>query len=635
MSDTYSLLSDKTLLNEAWHLAQREARTSDFILDALQHGDFGFHLHEYIESISRRIKNESYRPNPLRRIDVPKSNYAVRPGSSVYFEDLIVLYAIALLIAPKLDKCLPSSVSSWRVKHKRKRKGELFEKKKNQLLEKYPFWKSKTISYYADIFEPWYDGWISHSEEMTALYKKGYDFMVVSDVVAYFENIELALLRELLIAKLGDGYQRIINFLMQILSYWAWPATNWVDAPRGIPQGSGVSSFIGNLYLLPLDQVFENDKSVKYLRYMDDITIFAKDYYAARDALLEMTVQLRHLRLNVQGAKTEILKGKEIEEHLSDKNMDRLDPVIKSIVGDGNLTKDDRMRYSQMLRNFRKEMPTTIKDHKQSRFYRRMVSAHSMLEDIGMIDRVFGQMRRNSDYRIIYSAYRYFRTLNRNIKSIPEGVLNLLSDRDISLFYFQKAWLLTILRYTKDDSDRSLGICKSELENDTADLYIKEQAAMFYGTRVLNNRQKKYALKKFKEAIQPSLKRAWIHGISQISSPEELNLLAIELMLDMEPEIHRLGRMVYDLLNNHDKSIKQTNELFRDFEGQLIRSSSIVDRIWEIDVLSKNQHEDVKKKLLNYILRDSSKVKLPFLRDRFLRIQRRLEAEIRRNQRGE
>lgn len=644
MSDIYSLLSGETLLKEAWHLAHKEARTSDFILDSLRHGDFGFHLHEYIGSISRRIKNESYHPNPLRRIDVPKSNYAVRPGSSVYFEDLIVLYAVALLIAPKLDDILPEFVSSWRVKPEGKRNKELFKKEKNRLLEKYPFWKPKTIRDYADIFKPWYDEWISHNEEMAALYVEGYNFMVVSDVVAYFENIELALLRELLINTLGGEYQKIVNFLIWMLSYWAWPATNWLNAPRGIPQGNGVSSFIGNVYLLPLDQAFENRSAegVKYLRYMDDITIFAKDYYAARNALLDMTAQLRELRLNVQGAKTEILKGKEIENHLSEKNMDRLNPVIDSIVASKNLSENDRRQYSQVLRNFRKGLPTTIKDHKQSRFYRRMVYAHSLLQDPSMINRVFGQIRRNSDYRVIHSAYKYFKGLTRNTKSIHEGILDLLSDREISLFDFQKAWLLTILRYTRDDSSRSLRVCKLELENDTVNLhsnagnlYVKEQAAIFYGTRNLDKRQKKYVLKQFEKAIQPSLKRAWIHGISQISSPEELNSMATKFLLDMEPEIHRLGAMVYDLLSDHDKSIKHTNELFRNFESQLVRSSAIVDRIWEIDVLSKNRHEDVKKNLLNYIVENSPKVRFLFLRNRLLRIQRRLEAEIRRNQNAE
>lgn len=640
MKDFYSQISEKERLLDAWYLAHREARESDFMLDAVRYGDFGFHRDDYLDFISRSLMDKSYHPKPLRRIDVPKSNYAVRPGSIVSIDDLIVLYSIALLIAPKLDKKLPRFVHSWRVKHGRKKKEELFIKKwKKQIQEAYPFLKSKTISYYIDVFDPWYEAWLFHNTEMVAAYEKGYNFMVVSDIVAYFENIELALLRELLLSNLGAGYQEVVNFLLQMLSYWVWPATNRFDAPRGIPQGNGVSSFLGNFYLFPLDKMFKNlaeSKDIKCFRYMDDVVIFAKDKFVARDSLLKMNTLLRDMRLNLQGAKTKIMEGAAIREHFHHRAMERLNPIIEDIKGmrnGGSVDINMKKQHIAALNKLRKGMPVTIKDPKQSRFYRRMVTAYSNLQNRGMITRVLGQIERNADYKILISAYRYFRRLVTNTKTIPSRLLLLLDSKDGALLDYQKAWLFTILRYTRNHSKRAMKIAQLAIEDDKVDLYVREQASIFYGTRNLNQEQQKYVLEKFNEETLPAFKRAWIHGLSQLSG-KKLQGIANKLSLDTEPEVHRLGRMVYELLNEPHLSNKHTNKIFHDFEDKFVHHSLLVDRIWEIDVLSKNRSLDVKTNLLNHIQKNVAKIPFPFLRDRLLLIQWKLKKEVKGNQKN-
>lgn len=649
MKDFYSQISEKERLLDAWYLAHREARASDFMLDAVRYGDFGFHRDEYLDFISRSLMDKSYYPKPLRRIDVPKSNYAVRPGSIVSIDDLIVLYSIALLIAPKLDKKLPRFVHSWRVKHGRKKKEELFIKKwKKQIQEAYPFLKSKTISYYIDVFDPWYEAWLFHNTEMVAAYEEGYNFMVVSDIVAYFENIELALLRELLLSNLGAGYQEVVNFLLRMLSHWVWPATNRFEAPRGIPQGNGVSSFLGNFYLFPLDKMFENlseSEDIKCFRYMDDVVIFAKNKFVARDSLLKMNTLLRDMRLNLQGAKTKIIEGDAIEDHFHDGAMERLGPIVddmkekidKEQKGGGSSEKiRNRMKnlYMAELNNLKESVPRDIENSKQSRFYRVMVTAYSTLQDQGMITRVFGQIERNADYKILISAYRYFRKLIKNTKTIPSKILFLLDGEEGAFLDYQKAWFFTILRYTRNYSKHAMKVAQLAIENDKVDLYVREQASIFYGTRNLNQEQQKYVLEKFNEENLPAFKRAWIHGLSQLPR-KKLQGIAKKLSLDTAPEVHRLGRMVDGLLNENHLSNKHMNTMFSDFEGKFVHRSLLVDQIWEIDILSKNQHIDVQTTLLNHIQKNAAKVRFPFLRDRLQRIQRRLEAEIRRKQKSE
>jgi hypothetical protein len=109
--DLYKKLSDMTLLKRAWHLARNDART-DFMFDSMRFSDFGFRLEDYLFGVSQSLRNDSYHPKPLQKIDVPKSTLSVRPGSVLAIEDKIVLFAIIYLIAPRLDPKLPENVYS-------------------------------------------------------------------------------------------------------------------------------------------------------------------------------------------------------------------------------------------------------------------------------------------------------------------------------------------------------------------------------------------------------------------------------------------------------------------------------------------------------------------------------------------
>ncbi len=68
---------------------------------------------------------------------------------------------------------------------------------------------------------------------------------------------------------LNPGYA--INLLMHILEYWTWRSCEGKPVSRGIPQGNEVSSFLGNVYLLSLDEEFKKffkKNEIKYFRYV-------------------------------------------------------------------------------------------------------------------------------------------------------------------------------------------------------------------------------------------------------------------------------------------------------------------------------------------------------------------------------
>lgn len=296
----YKKLFDLELLKRAWHLSRADART-DFIFDCYRYNDFAFNLENNLKSILHSLKTGTYHPKPLLKIDVPKSSLTVRPGSVPEIEDRIVTFAIIYLIAPILDKELPDTVYSYRLKAKPDR-DNIFEDK--EVLE-FTFLKKKTIQKRIQIIEPWYEQWPKFDTAVRYSYEEeGYNYLSVSDISAYFENIHLDILRDKLLKYLPNE-QKLVNLLISILEFWTWRTHEGKNLGRGLSQGNTVSSFLANIYLLPLDRAFKTfskKHDVKYFRYMDDVKILSKEENVARSVIFKMNEVLRDIHLNIQGS---------------------------------------------------------------------------------------------------------------------------------------------------------------------------------------------------------------------------------------------------------------------------------------------------------------------------------------------
>ena len=327
-------------------MARNDART-DFIYDSYRYNDYAFRLEDNLKGLLLSLKAETYRPQPLLEIDVPKSTLAVRPGTVLGIEDRVVLFAILCLIAPTLDKKLPSTVYSYRLKPKQS-KESLFND--IEILD-FPLLKKTTAQQRIQIFEPWYGQWPLFSEQSQYIFEeKGYNVLSLADISSYFENINLEILRDILLRYLPKE-QKIVNFLMAIYESWVVRTPDGRVVGRGIPQGNSISSFLANIYLLPLDEAFIKFKKlhdIQYLRYMDDVKIFSKDETIARLAIFKMNKELRSLHLNIQGSKTEIIRDDEIREEFVGEHLKEVNDCIESFNGK-RLNETDRKNCIKRL----------------------------------------------------------------------------------------------------------------------------------------------------------------------------------------------------------------------------------------------------------------------------------------------
>lgn len=132
--------------------------------------------------------------------------------------------------------------------------------------------------------------------------KKGIHFVVFADISAFYENIDLGRLSsDLRALNLNSNHIEILSIC---LKRWSHPRN------KGIPQGLSASDLLAKIYLNPIDRGLQN-AGFKHLRYVDDVRIFCKNSLDAKRALLVLNDLLRNRGLNVQTAKTEILRTDE------------------------------------------------------------------------------------------------------------------------------------------------------------------------------------------------------------------------------------------------------------------------------------------------------------------------------------
>ncbi len=99
-----------------------------------------------------------------------------------------------------------------------------------------------------------------------------YPYYLKCDIRRYFDNVDHAILKRLLRRLIKD--RLLLNLLDRIIDH---PLPG-VSPGKGLPIGNLTSQHFANLYLGELDHQLKDRVGVKaYLRYMDDMLIFAPD----------------------------------------------------------------------------------------------------------------------------------------------------------------------------------------------------------------------------------------------------------------------------------------------------------------------------------------------------------------------
>lgn len=219
-------------------------------------------LKEHREELLESIKGGWFKPNPVRRKEIPKPDGGARKLGIPTVIDRIVQQAIAQVLVPLYEPKFIDGSYGYRP-----------NRSAQMAIQK--------VKEYAE---------------------EGYKYAVQLDLSKYFDTLNHALLINLLRQTIKD--ERVIQLIKKYLKSGVMENGVCVKTEEGSPQGGPLSPLLANIYLNEFDHEFEN-RGVKVIRYADDIVLLAKSQRATERLLETSTRYLEgKLKLTVNKEKS-------------------------------------------------------------------------------------------------------------------------------------------------------------------------------------------------------------------------------------------------------------------------------------------------------------------------------------------
>ena len=132
-----------------------------------------------------------------------------------------------------------------------------------------------------------------------------YKYVMRSDIKSYYASIDHNILYHQCTQHISD--LRILRWIKQYMAYHIYDDGIYRTNKVGISLGSPLSPLMAALYLRPLD-ISMSERSVFYIRYMDDWIILAKSRWSLRRAVAKCNLILDTLKVAQHPDKTYIGK---------------------------------------------------------------------------------------------------------------------------------------------------------------------------------------------------------------------------------------------------------------------------------------------------------------------------------------
>ncbi len=550
MSKHWDNLCTYKALKDGWYLASRDLR-NDFLQIPFLKEQFAVFLEENLNELVRQLQSEIFIHRDVINVSIAKGNLSTRPGSFIPLQSRIVLFSAIKLVASELDKHLPQEVFSCRVRDKID--DRLF---KESSLSKPPFITNKKISEEIDPFKPWSYNWLAFEEKSIEVGIHGdYPFLVTSDISAYFENIQLGIMRDQLLEYLPKE-QQLINLFISAFEGWTTTTPQGRYYLRGIPQGTDISRFFGNLFLAPIDvelKKLANKMDLKYYRYMDDIRIFSKKEKEAKEAILNLERLVRQRHLNLQSAKTKIYNenSKEISYLLIDERMTKFNELSE----EKRSNSIDQRPFIKNLEKLQKAEPKSFNQGAQKihrarksltglsdRLFRRMVMLYIHLGDKTIIPRLLLELERNDDQRyaqIMVSASKKFPRLT----SIQTQLLKLMNEND-HLQSSREATFLEACRYQSRIKSDIIKKCTEYAKGHKKSSEVRVQALLLIARTKIDEKIIDWVQKLFEKENNVQIKRAASLILIRTRGEDNKNFIK-KIVFHPNDELKLFGKYLY------------------------------------------------------------------------------------------
>ena len=255
------LILRKENLNKAYK--QVKANKGSGGIDGMQVDEILPYLRENQETLIQKIRDGRYKPNPVRRVEIPKETKGeFRKLGVPTVVDRVIQQAITQELTPIYEEQF--SENSYGFRPKRGAHDALRQCQKNV--------------------------------------NEGYVYVVDMDLEKFFDTVCQSKLIEVLSRTIKDG--KVISLIHKYLNAGVIANGMFESTETGMPQGGPLSPLLSNIMLNESDKEIES-RGHRFVRYADDCMIFCKSRKSAERTLKNIIPFIeRKLFLKVNRKKT-------------------------------------------------------------------------------------------------------------------------------------------------------------------------------------------------------------------------------------------------------------------------------------------------------------------------------------------